>query len=279
MYDLHSHLLPGVDDGAVDLGVSLAMARLYAEQGVACVACTPHILPGLYGNSGPQIKSAVAALQSKLDEAGITLKLTSGADNHIVPDFIDGLKRGHLLTLGETAYVLVEPPHHVAPVHMEDLYFSLLVAGYVPILTHPERLSWIETKVEIIERLVARGVWMQLTCGSLRGRFGRRSQYWAERLLSEGLVHILATDAHDMEKRRPDLAEGFREAEKRVGAVEAQHLVVTRPGAVLLNKPPKDMPMLSGGEAAEELCSGYPVQTFSAGAGGGLTRRLRRFLG
>lgn len=174
MFDLHCHLLPGIDDGAPDLETSLAMARAFVDQGVECVACTPHILPGLFHNTGPQIRKAVAELQLRLEDAGIPLKLVTGADNHIVPDFVDGLKRGHLLTLADTAYVLVEPPHHVAPARVEELFFAILLAGYVPVLTHPERLTWIENKYDVMERLASRGVWMQITSGSLTGSFGRR---------------------------------------------------------------------------------------------------------
>ena len=96
------------------------------------VACTPHILPGLYPNSGPQIRQAVARLQEVIVREGIPLRLVSGADNHIVPDFAVELRRGHLLSLADTRYVLVEPPHHVAPPRLEELFFDLLVAGYVP---------------------------------------------------------------------------------------------------------------------------------------------------
>ena len=129
MFDVHSHLLPGIDDGSPSFDTSLAMARSYVDQGVECVACTPHILPGLYHNSGPQIRQAVAELQARLYDAGIALKLVTGADNHIVPDFVDGLKRGHLLALADSAYVLVEPPHHVAPQRLEELFFNILLAG------------------------------------------------------------------------------------------------------------------------------------------------------
>ena len=127
MYDLHSHLLPGIDDGAPDYETSLVMAQAYVDQGVECVACTPHILPGLYQNSGPQIKAAVAELQRRLDDAAIPLRLVSGADNHIVPDFVAGLKQGRLLPIGESNYVLVEPPHHIAPARLGDssVFFSV----------------------------------------------------------------------------------------------------------------------------------------------------------
>ncbi len=273
MFDLHSHLLPGIDDGAPDLETSLAMARAYADQGVECVACTPHILPGLYNNTGPQIRQAIDALQMRLDDAGIPLRLTSGADNHIVPTFVEGLKSGHLLTLGGSDYVLVEPPHHVAPARLEDLFFDILLGGYFPILTHPERLSWIESKYDVMERLAKRGVWMQITSGSLSGAFGKRPRYWAERMLDEGLVHIIATDAHNMGRRPPDLLQGRMRAEKLAGAAEAGHLVLTRPQGVLLNKLPNSLPLPRVKVANENLRA---VEASNRKKPGGIVRRLRR---
>jgi protein-tyrosine phosphatase len=246
MIDLHCHILPGIDDGASDISVSIAMARAFVADGVSVVACTPHILPGLYHNTGPQIRQARQQLQQALASEGILLRLVTGADNHMVPTFVSELKTGNLLSLADTRYVLVEPPHHVAPPRLEDLFFNLLTAGYVPILTHPERLRWIESHFQTMERLVKAGVWMQLTAGSLAGLFGRNARYWAERMLDEGLAHILATDAHDVRKRPPNLSVGCELAAKRVGGVEAQHLVVTRPQGVLDNNVPSNLPRPEG---------------------------------
>jgi len=242
MFDLHCHILPGLDDGATDLSVSIEMAKALAADGVTVAACTPHILPGLYHNSGPQIRQAAAELQGVLDREGIPLKLVTGADNHITPSFVAELRSGHLLTLADSRYVLVEPPHHVAPPRLEDLFFNLLVGGFVPILTHPERLTWIESHYQTIERLAKAGIWMQLTAGSLQGAFGRSARYWSERMLDEGLVHILATDAHDVERRPPNLGQGREFAAKRVGDTESEHLVVTRPRGVLINEHPSNLP-------------------------------------
>ena len=245
MIDLHSHLLPGIDDGAAELSVALEMARTWVADGVTVVACTPHILPGLYHNSGPQIRTAVAQLQEALDQAEIPLKLVTGADNHIVPNFVAGLQSGHLLTLADSRYVLVEPPHHVAPPRLEDLFFSILVAGYVPILTHPERLTWIEAEYSTMIRLAQKGVWMQITAGSLTGAFGRRPKYWAERMLDEGHVQILATDAHNLSRRPPNLRRGRDAAAKLLGEAEANHLVLTRPQGIIANKAPGDLPQVA----------------------------------
>ena len=201
MIDLHCHILPGIDDGAADITVSLEMARLFVADGVSVVAATPHILPGLYANTGPQIRAAIPTLQQALDAEGIPLRLVSGADNHIVPSFVSELRSGHLLSLADSRYVLVEPPHHVPPPRMEELFFNIQVAGFVPILTHPERLTWINSHYDTIARLATGGVLMQITAGSLAGAFGRNARYWAEKMLAEGYVHILATDAHDTERR------------------------------------------------------------------------------
>jgi len=239
--DLHCHILPGVDDGASDLSVSLDMAKASVAQGVTVVACTSHILPGLYHNSGPALREATQHLQGILDDEGIALRLVTGADVHMVPDFVAGLRSGRLLSLADSRYVLVEPPHHSVPPQLEDFFFQLVLTGYVPILTHPERLSWVPSRYETIKRLVHSGVWMQLTAGSLTGMFGRDALYWAHRMLDEGLVHLIATDAHDAERRRPDLARGRDLAAKRVGAEEAQRLVVTRPLAALKDAVPSSV--------------------------------------
>ncbi len=242
MIDLHCHLLPGLDDGAPDLATSLTMARQAVDQGVTVIACTAHILPGVYHNRGPDIRSATRLLQDALNRKGIALQLETGADVHMAPNFIAGLRSGELLTLADSRYVLVEPPHHVVPPQLEEFFFNLIVAGYVPILTHPERLSWVPSRYDTIKKLVQTGVWMQVTAGSFTGAFGRTALYWAVRLLDEGCVHLIASDAHDAERRPPDLALGRESVEKRVGAQEAQHLVFTRPMGVLKDQPPSSLP-------------------------------------
>jgi protein-tyrosine phosphatase len=243
MIDLHCHILPGLDDGASDVSTSIKMAQRLVADGVSAVVCTPHILPGLYANTGPQILEATRRLQQIFAQEGISIHLFSGADNHIAPDFVAQLRSGHLLPLGGSRYVLMEPPHHVAPPKLEELFFNVLVAGYVPILTHPERLTWIDSRYTVIRRLAKAGVWMQITAGSLTGIFGRNARYWAERMLNDGLVHILATDAHDDSRRPPNLGEGFSRAAQLLGDAEARHLVSTRPRGVVQNVDPSSLPL------------------------------------
>ena len=257
MIDLHCHILPEIDDGAVDICVSLDMARASVADGVSVLACTPHILPGLYRNAGPQIASAVQHLQDALRREAIPLRLVAGADVHMVPDLIAGLRSGRIPSIAGSRYVLVEPPHHTAPPQLEYFFFSLLVEGFVPILTHPERLSWLQHRYEAIRQLVRAGVWMQITSGSLTGAFGRNAQCWAYRMLDEGFVNILATDAHDTQRRYPDLSRGRDLAAARVGVEEADHLVQTRPSGVIDNEIPANLPMPIALSGSARLGVGY----------------------
>jgi protein-tyrosine phosphatase len=257
MIDLHCHILPGIDDGAANLGVSLRMAQASVADGVSVVVCTPHILPGLYHNAGPQIASAVQHLQDALEQEGIPLRLVVGADVHMVPDLVAGLRSGRIPSIAGSRYVLVEPPHHTAPPQLESFFFRLLVEGFVPILTHPERLNWLQHRYEVIRQLVRAGVWMQITSASLTGAFGRDAQCWAHRMLDDGCVHILATDAHDTHRRPPDLSHGRDVAAARVGIEEADHLVLTRPLGVIRNEAPANLPRPAASTGPANLGGGY----------------------
>lgn len=244
MIDLHCHMLPGIDDGAPDLGVALAMARAAVADGITITACTPHIYPGLYENDGPGIERARAALQSELVAAAIPLRLVCGADTHLAPGLVSSVRAGLVPTLNNSRYLLLEPPHHTVPPRFEEEVFQLRTAGLIPVITHPERLTWIEGNYETFRRLVHGGAWMQITAGSLTGRFGRRPKYWGERMLDDGLAHILATDSHHIDRRPPLLAEGRDAAAKRVGEEEAEHLVLTRPAGVIDDLPVESLPQV-----------------------------------
>ncbi len=233
LIDLHCHLLPGIDDGATSLGESLEMARMAAADGISVIACTPHILPGVYNNTGPAIRAAVAELQDALHRAGIPLALTTGADVHLAPHLVGGIRSGTVATLADSRYFLLEPPQGIVPPRFESIVFDLVSAGYVPVITHPERLGWPEREYALIERLVRHGCWMQLTGGSLLGRFGRRARALCVRMLEDGLAHIIASDAHDPDRRPPLLSAAFQGAAEIVGEEEAWHLVHTRQAGIM----------------------------------------------
>jgi len=226
------------------------MAHMAVDSGIQVMAATPHFMPGVYDNESADVRKRLAVLQSALQDARIPLKLVSGCDAHIRPDFISCLLDGRILTLNNTRYVLFEPPHTSLPPHMDELLHNVVASGFVPILTHPERLRWVEQSYELLIRLVAQGTLMQITAGSLTGRFGPRPQYWAQRMLAEGLVHILATDAHDTKKRPPSMVKAHEIAVAELGLDEAKNLVLIRPAMILDNEPVEGLPPLHIGKGA-----------------------------
>lgn len=257
MIDLHSHILPGIDDGARSLEDSLTMARMAVEDGTKILACTPHLAPPKYVNSGPDIRRAVSQLQAQLDEHSIALKLIAGADLHIASDLENSLKTGHALTLADTSYFLLEPPHDVLPPMLVQFAQKLKRAGYNPILTHPERLQWIEGNYNVITELADAGIVIQLTGASVTGLFGKRIQYWCERMLDEGIVDILASDAHDTKYRTTGLSKARDAVAQRLGEKEARMMVLDRPYHIVKNEalPPKP-PRKPSTQAPERKSSG-----------------------
>ncbi len=222
------------------------MARMAVADGITTIACTPHIFPGVYDNTGPLINLAVAELTTALREEDIPLRLVAGADVHIAPDLVTGLRDGRILSLDETRYFLFEPPHNVLPPRFDQFVFSVLATGYVPVLTHPERLKWIETNYALIGELAAAGVLMQLTAGSIAGRFGRRVKYWSDRMLDEDLVYLVATDAHNTDRRPPVMSEAAEILDRQYGSEYANQLVETNPQTILDNVVVSDHPRPRG---------------------------------
>ena len=242
MLDLHHHLLPAIDDGATDLAMALDMARMAAADGITTVACTPQIYPGLYDNTRDGIVAAIAALQAQLDQEGIALRLVEGADVHLDLGLLEGIRGGRIPTLAGSRYLLLEPPHHVAPPNFEGVVFELMAAGIIPVITHPERLAWVEDHYDLFVRLARRGAWMQVTASALTGRFGRRVKYWGERFVDEGHCMLLATDAHHPQRRPPLLAEAREAVAARLGAAEALHMVQTRPAGIVADIAAHELP-------------------------------------
>jgi len=237
MIDLHSHLLPGIDDGAKSIEMSLQMARLAVDDGISVMACTPHMMPGVYDNSSGDVLALVGRMKRELEQAGIGLQIVPGADVHVVPDLVSRLDSGQVLPIGRSRYFLLEPPHHVVPPGLLKLVRDLLAAGWTPVLTHPERLTWIENGYDLICQIDEAGAAMQITAGSLTGRFGDRPQYWAKLMLEEGRVDILASDAHDPRRRPPKMSEARAVVAEMLGPEAARTMTLDNPMAILKGQP------------------------------------------
>ena len=237
MIDLHSHVLPGLDDGPVGEEGALALARLAAQLGTETIVATPHIRDD-HPFPIAQIDERARALRSALSEAQIDLEIETGEEvaiskaSELTTEALAGL------CLGSGNYVLVESPYTFAPQLLEKVLFDLQSRGFRPILAHPERSPSFLSDLPRLERIVEHGVLCSVTALSMAGGFGETVRQFTVRLFSEGLVHDVASDAHDGQRRPPDLLEGFASLDQELPGLAEQAPFFTReaPLAVLLGQ-------------------------------------------
>lgn len=234
MVDIHSHILPGLDDGPATLEGAVEMARAAERAGLRTLVATPHIRDD-YPFPLELIGERLAEVRTAISEAGVDLELLSGGEVAVskVGQLDDATLAG--LCLGEGNYLLVESPHTQAPALLESVLFDLQLRGFRPVLAHPERsLSFLHDRIRL-ERLVERGIVCSVTALSMTGAFGARVQTFTARLFQEGLVHNVASDAHDAVRRVPGFAGAFRALELSLeGASAGEDWFTTEVGAAIL---------------------------------------------
>ena len=230
--DIHCHLLPGIDDGSTDWSETLAMARMAVDDGISTIIATPHQCGNYADNDGGTIREFVSQVQAFLDQNKVPLEVLPGADVRIETNLVQDLQSGQLVSLADRRrHVLLELPHELY-FPLEPVLDSLAKIGMVGILSHPERNQGILSQPKVIRPLVEAGCLMQVTAGSLMGTFGPDIRAFSESLLTEGLVHFLATDAHGTKSRRPLLRRAFDRAAKLTNAEYAEDLCCHHPAAV-----------------------------------------------
>ncbi len=232
MIDLHNHLLPGIDDGAPDLKTALDLARMAVKAGITHVVCTPHIHPGRYDNTVASISAARKQLVDGLREEGIALQVAAAAEVRYGTELMNGIEQNTLPFLGTwhgKRVLLLELPHSEVPFGAERLTEWLLQHDVMPMIAHPERNKGVMNCPRKLKPFIEQGCLLQVTAGSVAGRFGEPAQMIANALLELGLVTILASDAHNMQHRPPVLSEGMEHAARIVGAFQAERLVIDTP--------------------------------------------------
>jgi protein-tyrosine phosphatase len=234
MIDLHSHILPGIDDGPRDLAGSVAFARAAVAAGTTTIAATPHI-DSHYGLHARDRDAPLSELRAALLAEDIPLTVEPGAE--IAIDRYIDLDEAELaeLTLGSGPYLMLEAPLSVAAGAFDGFLATLLSRGVRVLIAHPERCPSFQRHPDRLGDLVRMGALGQVTAASLAGRFGRTVRDTAVGMLRDGLVHVLASDAHDADRRGPDLEEGLTHAARALPGASAldDWLTVDAPAAVL----------------------------------------------
>ena len=230
MIDLHHHLLYDVDDGAADLECSLAMAFEAANEGVTHIVCTPHANER-YPFRAELFGERFRVLQQEL--AG-QMTLSLGCEMHITAENVDAaVANPFLYSINGKGYLLVEFDELVIPPVVDDELDRLLAAGYRLIIAHPERYPAVLSDPERLARWMRMGCLTQVTASALTGRFGKAAQTLSNQMLQRDWIHFLATDAHNLSSRPPNLKAGYDYVAEHKGEETAQRLCVSNPQAVV----------------------------------------------
>lgn len=239
MYDLHCHLLPGIDDGPSTWAETLALAQCLVKEGVTLVAATPHSYGSFARRYDPLlIRERTHELRHHLHAQQLPLEVISGTEITVSEQMVERLATGKLLPYGTSRTILLEGRKFCPFEELEAAILALLHGGYRIVLAHPEHLDCVEQTPNILIPLVEQGVVTQLTAASLAGARGRPTQALCEDLLLHGLAHLIASDAHGVDgPRAPMLAKGYQAAVALVGARYARHLVTTIPLLLIQDRP------------------------------------------
>ena len=240
MIDIHSHILPLLDDGARNPEEALSMLRMAASTGTTDIVATPHA--NMEFRFDP---SAAAQRIAELERAsGGTPRIHWGCELHLTPENIDhAMQFPALYSIARRGYLLLEFPDFMVPKTTAEILRRLIAAGLRPIVAHPERNLILRKRLGDLAEWVARGSLIQVTAQSLIGRFGPSAKAISGELIGRGLAHLVASDAHDTKHRPPVLDEAWQFLEHRFGRKTARRLLTDNPRAVLEGMPiPADIP-------------------------------------
>jgi protein-tyrosine phosphatase len=243
--DLHAHILPGIDDGPATMDGAVELARAAVASGTSVLAATSHV-SHMFPCDPLAFAGRLSEVREALEAANVPLELVAGGE--IAPSKLPDLDREALeaVALGGGPYLLVECPFSPVSAELEPLVYDLQHDGWHILLAHPERAAGFHREPERLARLVEHGALVQVTAGSLAGQFGQTARRFGIHALREGLVHVLASDAHDAIDRPPGMSEGLSSAERDVPGLHAQAewLTAEVPAAILAGEQPPARPPL-----------------------------------
>lgn len=232
MYDLHNHLLPGIDDGAPDIDTAIELAKIAVDDGITHMVCTPHIHPGRYENTFETIQTALKQLQAALLKNQIKLNIAAAAEVRIGPEILQMVPHNSLPFLGKwqnNDVLLLEFPSNAVPVGSDKLTQWLIKRNITPIIAHPERNQIFQSQPERLKAFINQGCLLQVTGSALLGNFGQTAKETALELLKSNKITLLASDAHNINYRPPLLSDCYEFVKNEVSDLQARMLLINNP--------------------------------------------------
>lgn len=209
MIDIHSHILPGIDDGAKDVETSIQMLKIAQADGIETIMATPHFYKGAWEPSFDTVLKKTEELKEKAQKEGLTINILSGQEVLLEDYTIECINKGLVKGINGSRYILVEFPMYELPGNYLDLIYELRIMNLVPIIAHPERYEYVISKPYLVNDILKEGCLLQLNAGSITGLFGKEAEKTAKLLLENGACHFIASDAHSARGRKPVLKQAI----------------------------------------------------------------------
>ncbi|MBR0480015.1 hypothetical protein IJJ49_01995 [Candidatus Saccharibacteria bacterium] len=236
MIDIHTHILPGVDDGAENFYESIEIVKYLARQGVTDIIATPHYVNETeYTSERAENLRLFDALKRELAAAGVKTRIFLGSEIYIDPEILELIKTEKISPLAESKYLLVELPLSGNFPNYEDYFNDLILRGYKVILAHPERYETVQKNYEIIKDLREKGVLFQSNFGSILGKYGREAKKTVKKLAKDKLIFTFGSDTHRA-SRRDYITLARKKLLKYYSERELNYILTTNPGKILENK-------------------------------------------
>lgn len=218
MIDLHSHILPGIDDGAKNMEESIALARAAVAEGITHILATPHHKAHGWNNEKKEIIQLVKQVQAEVDRNDIPLTIFPGQEVRLYGELIEDMDAGKIQFIDEgNQYVMIEFPSAEIPTYTEQLFYRLQHKGVIPIVVHPERNQGVLKDPNQLKKLIDKGALAQLTAGSYVGSFGKEAEKLSRDLIEADMIHYIASDAHNTTSRTFHLKAAYEQLEKEYG--------------------------------------------------------------
>lgn len=234
--DIHSHILPQIDDGAKNIDMSIKMLRIAQQNGIYSIILTPHNKPMHHNASPEKIRSLTDEVQEAANKKEIAIRLYVGNEIYYRSNILEILEERKASTLADSMYVLVEFGPMDDFDYIRNGIYQLLSGGFRPILAHVERYGSVASSVERVRELVKMGCYIQINAGSVMGQYGFGTKKFTRQILKQGLVHFVATDAHDDVRRRPCLLDCAKYIDKKFGEDYAEKILKENPEKVINNE-------------------------------------------
>lgn len=236
MIDMHTHILPNIDDGSNNIEESIEMLKEAQEAGFTGLVSTSHFIEESYNTTSKEREELINNINNKLILENINIKIYNGAEAYISNNLNELINKSILPTINGSRYLLMELPMNSEIIYLDEIIGSLKQNGIIPIIAHPERYSYVQKNPNMLAKLIEQGVLFQANYASIIGKYGKQAEKTIKKLLKSNMIHFLGTDAHRSKSVYIQMNIILKKIEKLIGKEKLEKISTINPTKVINNK-------------------------------------------